>query len=62
MSKGGSQKFWGSFSVEALSFSHVEEGAQKFSTLKEGEIQKLLPCLEGGGGGAKSFETPISLF
>ena len=29
----GQKKFWGSFSLEACSFSHTERGAQKVSTL-----------------------------
>ena len=31
--KGGHNKFWGSFYVVALSFSHIVGGARKVSTL-----------------------------
>ena len=33
MLKGGHKEFWGSFYVEALSFSHIVGGARKVSTL-----------------------------
>ena len=60
----GGHKFWGSFYVVALSFSHIEGeeggGARSFDTLKEG-MQKVLPCLEGGGG-AKCFGPAIFPF
>ena len=39
---GGHTKCWGSFYVVARSFSHIEGGV--------GGQQKVLPCIEGGGG------------
>ena len=64
MLKGGHKKFLGSFYVVAYSFSHSDGGgAQKVSTLSKGGAQKVLPCLEGrGGGGANKFEPAIFPF
>ena len=59
MLKGGHNKFWGSFSVVARSFSYIEGGGgagrKKFSIFKRG-MQNVLPCLEGG---AKCFGPAI---
>ena len=35
-------------------FSHIEGGAKSFH-LKGGVARKVLPCLDGGGGGTNSF-------
>ena len=55
---GGHVKFWGSFSAVALSFSHIEGGPENFPLFKRGGARKVLPCLEGGGGGAQKVLDP----
>ena len=46
---------------DVKSFSHAEGGGgggalKRFHSLKGG-VQKVLPCLNGGGGGRKTFRT-----
>ena len=41
MLKAGQNKFWGSFSVVAYSFSHIEGGRKKFPVFKRGSTKRL---------------------
>ena len=65
MLKGEHNKFWGSFYAEALSFSYIEGGHEKYPFFKGG-AQKVLACLEGvcvgGGGGCSNSFGPIFPF
>ena len=58
---GGQKKFWGSFSVEAYSFSHTERrgggGRKQFPPFKRGGAT-FFPCLDVGGGGARKASDP----
>ena len=49
MLNGGHKQFLGSFYVVASSFSHIEGGAPKVSTLLKGGRNKFYPVLRGGG-------------
>ena len=64
MLKGGHNKSWGSFYAVACSFSHIVGGwgwgggggvCGHFPLFKRWGA-KILPCLDGGGGG-KKFRT-----
>ena len=56
---GGHNKFWGSFYIVAWSSSHIERGAQKVFTLYKGGQVRVLPCRNGGGGGAQNVSDPL---
>ena len=50
--KGGHKQFWRNIYVAVLAI--LKQGRKKFPLFKRG-VHKVLPCLDGGGGGTTSF-------